>query len=83
MLQLAIICPGDTLAQQLFRHLPKEPDVEFIAVLRKYPTPQEMLDTIRQRGAQALLLFADDLGVAQALAGMIDQQLPGFPGHYG
>ena len=79
MPRAALICPNDQLNQELEIALPKVPELELVRVLTAYPTPEELLRTIRVRKMDLLLLSVDELARAEILVKCIDEMLPGFP----
>jgi pilus assembly protein CpaE len=79
MIRAALICPDDRVNAELEAALPKIPDLEIVRVLTSYPSPDELLRTIRVRKIDLLLLSVDDLAQSEILAKCIDDLMPGFP----
>jgi pilus assembly protein CpaE len=79
MLRCALICPDDRLNGELEVAAPKVTDLEIVRVLTTYPSPEELLRTIRVRNADLLLLCVDNFAPAEALAKTLDALMFGFP----
>jgi pilus assembly protein CpaE len=79
MLRSALICPDDQLNRELAAAVPKVPDLGIVRALTTYPSPEELLRTIRVRKVNLLLLCVDDLVHSEMLAKCIDDLMPGFP----
>ena len=79
MLRAALICPDDRLNHELEIALPTVADLEIVRVLTRYPSPDELLRTIRVRKVDAVLLNVDESERAEALAKFLDDTMPGFP----
>ena len=79
MLRAALICPDDRLNHELEIALPTVADLEIVRVLTRYPSPDELLRTIRVRKVDAVLLNVDESERAAALAKFLDDTMPGFP----
>src|SRR5579863_9753245 len=79
MLRTLLICPDDELGRQFGDVLPEMPDLEVSRVLREYPSPEELLRTIRVRKTELLFLCVDDFARAELLAKCVDDLMPGFP----
>jgi len=79
MIRAALICPDDRVNAELEAALPKIPDLEIVRVLTSYPSPDELLRTIRVRKIDLLLLSVDDFAQSEILAKCIDDLTPGFP----
>jgi pilus assembly protein CpaE len=79
ILRCALICPSDRLNGELEIAVPKVGNLEIVRVLTEYPSPEELLRTIRVRKVGLLLLCVDDLEHAKTLAKCVDDLMPGFP----
>lgn len=79
MLRAALICPDDRLNGELEVAIPDVPDLEIVRVLIKYPSPEELIRTIRVRKINLLLLCVDDFARAEQLARCLDDMMTGFP----
>ena len=68
MIRAALICPDDRVNAELEAALPKIPELEIVRVLTSYPSPDELLRTIRVRKIDLLLLSVEDLAQSEILA---------------
>lgn len=79
MLRAALICPDDPLNREITALCSKISDLEIVRVLTTYPSPEELLLTIRVRKIDLLLLCVDDFAHSEMLARCIDDLMCGFP----
>ena len=79
MLSAALICPNDQLNWQLEISLPEVTELEIVRVFTTYPSPEDLIRTIRVRRVELLLLCIHDWARAEPLARSIRELIPGFP----
>ena len=78
MLRAALICPDGQKDRELAVALPHVPDLVVVRTFTTYPSPEELLRTIRVRKVDLLILSVDDFVQAETLAKHIDNLMPGF-----
>ncbi len=59
--------------------MPDVPGLQIVRVLTAYPSPDELLRTIRVRKIDLLLLCVDDFAHSETLAKCLDDLMTGFP----
>src|SRR5450755_3133103 len=79
MLRTILICPDDRLNREVENAIPNISDLEIVRVFARYPSPEEMLRSIRVRKIDLLLLCVDDLSHSEMLAKCLDDMMTGFP----
>ena len=79
MLRAAVICADEQVCRDLSAIVPKVAGLEVARAITKYPTPEELLRTIRVRRLDLVLLCVDDFTHAELLVKTIDNVMPGFP----
>lgn len=79
MLRAALICPDDQMCRDLSSTVQKVAGLEVARAITKYPSPEELLRTIRVRKLDAVLLCVDDFARSEILVKTIDRVMPGFP----
>jgi pilus assembly protein CpaE len=79
MLHCILISPNEDANAQLAVLLSRIPDLEVARVLTAYPSPDELLRTIRVRKADLVLLCLDDWAQSEATISGLDNAVPGLP----
>jgi Flp pilus assembly CpaE family ATPase len=79
MLRAGLICSDDRLNGELEAAIPDVADLQIVRVLTKYPSPEELLQTIRVCRIDLLLLCVEDFAHSEMLAKCLDDLMTGFP----
>jgi len=79
MLRAVLICPDDQLSQELMTVVPKGAELGIVKSFTAYPSPEELLRTIRIQDVDLLFLCVEDLAHSEILANCIEDSMSGFP----